>query len=153
MSGKRLVYKLYKELLKCNNKKIPNILGTSSKDGLKHEALPLCTTIAKYTIIPQDKYHPKLSENQTVWKSHNQGLKEATFIQTGRRGGNMEMCREACRHGVAQRGTDGNMRSHIHVWWIKIGRDISGVRDPSPRSDHSEQGSGTRKISHHNFWL
>ena len=29
---------------------------------------------------------PELTENQTVWKSNNQGVKEETFIQTGRRG-------------------------------------------------------------------
>ena len=28
-----------------------------------------------------------MPENQTVWKSNNQGVKEETFIQTGRRGG------------------------------------------------------------------
>ena len=30
---------------------------------------------------------PELPESQTVWKSDNQGIKEETFIQTGRRGG------------------------------------------------------------------
>ena len=29
----------------------------------------------------------ELTENRTVWKSDNQGVKEGTFIQTGRRGG------------------------------------------------------------------
>ena len=29
---------------------------------------------------------PEVTENRTVWKSNNQGLKEETFIQTGRRG-------------------------------------------------------------------
>ena len=28
-----------------------------------------------------------MPENQTLWKSNNQGVKEETFIQTGRRGG------------------------------------------------------------------
>ena len=28
-----------------------------------------------------------MPENQTVWKSNNQGVKEETFIQIGRRGG------------------------------------------------------------------
>ena len=27
-----------------------------------------------------------MPENQTVWKSNNQGIKEETFIQTGRKG-------------------------------------------------------------------
>ena len=34
----------------------------------------------------KNKNQPELPENQTVWKSHNQGDKEETFIQTGRRG-------------------------------------------------------------------
>ena len=34
----------------------------------------------------KNKKQPELTENQTVWKSDNQGVKEETFIQTGRRG-------------------------------------------------------------------
>ena len=33
------------------------------------------------------KKQPELTENRTVWKSDNQGVKEETFIQTCRRGG------------------------------------------------------------------
>ena len=40
-----------------------------------------------------------------------------------------------------------------HVWWIKIGRDTAGVRDPHPTPDYPAQGSSARKISPHNFWL
>ena len=43
--------------------------------------------------------------------------------------------------------------SHIHVWWIKIGRGTSGTKDLSPGPDHIAQGSSTRKISPHNFCL
>ena len=35
----------------------------------------------------KNKKLPELTENRTVWKSDNQGDKEETFIQTGRRGG------------------------------------------------------------------
>ena len=35
----------------------------------------------------KNKKQPELTENQTVWKSDNQGDKEETFIQTSRRGG------------------------------------------------------------------
>ena len=34
----------------------------------------------------KNKKQPELTENRTVWKSDNQGDKEETFIQTGRRG-------------------------------------------------------------------
>ena len=33
----------------------------------------------------KNKKQPELPENHTVWKSDNQGVKEETFIQTGRR--------------------------------------------------------------------
>ena len=36
------------------------------------------------------KKQPELPENQTVWKSDNQGIKEETFIQTGRKGGDWQ---------------------------------------------------------------
>ena len=39
--------------------------------------------------------------------------------------------------------------SHTHIWWIKIGRDISGVRDCSPTPDHLAQGSSARKVTPH----
>ena len=35
-----------------------------------------------------------------------------------------------------ERHRDGNRRSHTHVWWIKVRRDTSGVRDASPAPDH-----------------
>ena len=34
----------------------------------------------------KNKKQPELPENQTAWKSDNQGVKEETFIQTGRKG-------------------------------------------------------------------
>ena len=50
----------------------------------------------------------------------------------GRRG------RDTERGGEAWRGVkrQQNRWSHIQVWWIKIRRDTSGARDPSPKSDY-----------------
>ena len=76
----------------------------------------------KITTKLQNNYHPESSENQAVWKSDNQGIKEVTFIQTCRRGGDMETSREV---------ETWNGLSHIHMWWVEIGRDTSGVRGPS----------------------
>ena len=84
-----------------------------------------------------------MSENQAVWKSKNQGLKEATFIQTGRRGRDPEIGREMV--AVAEQAVPHSL--------IKIKRHTLGARDPSPRPDHTAQGSGTRKINPHNMWL
>ena len=46
-----------------------------------------------------------------------------------------------------------NGQSPIQVWWIKIRRVTLGVSDPSPRLDHTAQGSSARKIDSYNFWL
>ena len=64
---------------------------TSGQDGGigKHGLTP-CITTAKIATTLQNKYHPESSENLAVWKSDNQGIKEVTLIQTGRRGGNAE---------------------------------------------------------------
>ena len=40
--------------------------------------------------IKKKKQTPELTENHTVWKFNNQGVKEETFIQTGRRGGDRQ---------------------------------------------------------------
>ena len=39
----------------------------------------------------KNKKQPELPENRTVWKSDNQGVKEETFIQTGKRGGDRQL--------------------------------------------------------------
>ena len=62
----------------------------------------------------------------------------------------------------AERHTNRNGESHVHTWWIKIGRDTSRVRDCCPRPDYPAQGSPRLDypaqvpvpgISPHNFWL
>ena len=42
----------------------------------------------------KDKKQPELTENRTVWESDNQGDKAETFIQTGRRCGDVQPERE-----------------------------------------------------------
>ena len=58
--------------------------------GIGKHILPPHTTTAKITTRLQKKYHPDSSENRSVWKSDNQIFKDATFIQTGRKGRDME---------------------------------------------------------------
>ena len=41
----------------------------------------------------KNKKQPELPENQTVWKFDNQGVKEETFIQTGRSGADKQLWR------------------------------------------------------------
>ena len=110
--------------------------------GIGRQGSPPHTTTAKITTKLQNNYHPGSSENGAVWKS-DQGI-EVTFIQMGKGVGDVERCRET--EWVV-------LWSQAHVQWINIGRDTSGMRDPSPIPDHPAQGSSVRKMSPHNFWL
>ena len=67
----------------------------------------------------------------------------------GRRSGDIEKGGEARRCGV---GGEVVMDGWplIHVWRIKIRRDALGAGNPSPRLDHTAQGSSTGKIHPHN---
>ena len=100
--------------------------------------MPPHTTTAKITTKLQNNYHPESSENPVVWKSDNQGIKEAIFAQKDRRGGDAE----THRRGVPQpHVVDKNQEGYLDT------------RDPSSTPDHPAQGSSARKISLHNFWL
>ena len=46
--------------------------------------MPPRTTKRRTTTNIKTKKQPELPENQTVWKSDNQEVKEETFLQTGR---------------------------------------------------------------------
>ena len=68
------------------HKSTPRSAGTSSQDGgVGRHTVPPHTTNRRITTIKKKK--TELTENRTIWKSDNQGVKEATFIQTGRGGG------------------------------------------------------------------
>ena len=49
--------------------------------------MPRHTTKTRTTANLKTIKQPELPESQTVWKYNNQGVKEETFIQTGRRDG------------------------------------------------------------------
>ena len=55
----------------------------------------------------KNKTQPELPENWTVWKSKNQGFKEETFFQTGRRVGEDTVCCGEAAATVAS-GTGGH---------------------------------------------
>ena len=59
---------------------------TSSQDGcVGRYTVPPRTTKTRSTTNLKTKTQRELTENQTEWKSDNQGIKEETFIQTCRR--------------------------------------------------------------------
>ena len=76
------------------------ILQTSDQDGGvgRHTVSPRTTKRRTATNL-KTKKQPKLTENRTVWKSDNQGVKEETFIQTGGRGGDGQPGGEDSRQG------------------------------------------------------
>ena len=82
----------------------------------------------------KNKTQPQLTENQTVWKSDNQGIKEETFIQTCRRSRNGQRCREDSEKG----GSLQTGEYHIHV-------QINGEEQLGNKTDHTTQGSSTGK--------
>ena len=92
-------------------------LRTSAQDGGigKHASGPHATT-ERITTGPQNKNHPDPSENRAVWKSDNQGLKEAC---SRRLGGGAEMQRQAERCGDSvwcrEVAAAGGEVLHLHV--------------------------------------
>ena len=66
-------------------------LRTFGQDGgIGRYTVPPCTTKRRTTTNLKSKKQPELPENRTVWKFDNQGVKEETFIQTSRRGGDKQ---------------------------------------------------------------
>ena len=86
------------------------------------------------------KKQPELTENQTVCKSDNQGDKEETFIQTGRRGGDGQL---------GQRGLAARRRLEDPERWQiveRTGQEVRQLADPTaPHSciDNPEEQQGS----------
>ena len=109
---------------------------TSSQDGgIGKHGSPPHTTMANITTRLQNNYHPESTENQKIKLYGSPTTKELKKSHSSRQ-------QEAW-----------NERSHTHTWWIKIRRDTSGTRGPSPIPDPRTQGSSARKINPHNFSL
>ena len=70
--------------------------------GIGRHTVPLCTT-KKGQQQFKNKKQPELPEDKTVWKSDNQGGKEDTLTQTGRRGGDGQLGGEDSRQGGSRR--------------------------------------------------
>ena len=96
----------------------------------------------------------KLPENQNVWKSNNQGVKEETSIQTGKRGGNGQLARERTYSKTASGGP-----GQAKQWLRDEGREGGGWQMGRSRifirinpeeqlrseTEHTNQGSSMRK--------
>ena len=118
------------------------ITFTSSQDGgIGRHTVPPRTTKTRSTTNLKTKTQRELTENQTVWKSDNQVIKEETFIQTGRRGGDGQLGREDSQQGsgwwTGRGGCLQTGQSHIHVqinWEEQLGSET----DPTTQSSSGE---------------
>ena len=90
----------------------------------------------------KNKKQPELAENQTVWKTDNQGIKEETFILTTRRGGDRQLGREDSWWGGSWR----TRCSHIHMW-------INWEEQLGSETNHTTQGYSAGEIKPQNLWL
>ena len=69
----------------------------------------------------KNKKQPELTENRTVWKSNNQGVKEETFIQTGRRARDWKPKQRT--QGEVAAGGLGQARQQLADWarwWLVV---------------------------------
>ena len=94
---------------------------------------------------------PELTENQTVWKSDNQGDKEETLTQTSRRGGARQLGREDSQQGGGWRtGWGGCWQSRQFHICMQISREeqLMSKSDPKPRVRHRETKPQTTDWKH-----
>ena len=90
----------------------------------------------------KNKKQPELTENQTVWKSDNQGVKEETFILTCRRGGEGQLGGEDSR----QRGSWWTRQGGgLQAGWSHILVQINREEQLGSKTDHATQGSSSGK--------
>ena len=78
----------------------------------------------------KNKKQPERTENQTICKSNNQGIKEETFIQTGRRGRDRQPGGEDLQQGKS--------------WQTRAGKAVAG-RVSSPTLCADKLGGTTKE--------
>ena len=88
-------------------------------------------------------------ENQAVWKSNNQGFKEATVIQMGKKNGDVEIHRETWKGVERCRDTEikNGLVPHPHVvdknqeGYVSSKGSQPHTRPPSPGFQHRDDKS------------
>ena len=81
-----------------------------------------------------------MPENQTEWKSDNQGVKEGTFIHTGRRGRDGHQGGEDSRQG---RGWGPRMGGGWQAGWSHICMQINWEEQLGSETDRANKASKT----------
>ena len=101
-------------------------MRTSGQDGgVSRYTMPHCTTKRRTTINLKTKKQPQLPENRTVWKCDNQGVKQETFIKTGRRG------RDGQPGGEDSQQCGGWRTQRGGGLWSSVGKAAAGQRGSS----------------------
>ena len=116
---------------------------TSGQDGcIGRHTVPPHTTKRRTTTNVKTKNQPELTENQTVWKPNNQGVKEETFTQTGRRGGDGQPGAEDLRQGGHWwTGRGGGWPTG----WSHVRMQANQEEQLGSETDHTTQGSSAWK--------
>ena len=73
----------------------------------------------------KNKKQLELRENRTVWKLDKQGVKEETFIQTSRRGGDGQLGGEDLQQGDSWQSGWSHIRVQIN-WEEQLGSKTDG---------------------------
>ena len=105
---------------------------SSQNEGISKHSSPPFTTTAKITTKLQNNFtqnHQKIKLYESLMTKELKKLHSSIQVG-GRETQDMKM---------------QNGQSKTYVWQLKIGRDTSGARDPSPMPDHSAQGSSARR--------
>ena len=76
--------------------------------------MPPCTTKRRTTTNLKTEKDPELPENRTVRKSDNQGFKEETFIQLGRRSGEGKLGQRGCVQGSGWQTKWSHICMHVN---------------------------------------
>ena len=92
----------------------------------------------------KNKKQPELTENQTVWKSDNQGDKEETFIQTGRRDGDGQQGGEDSQQGGKVVAGGPSKVADCGAGWAKL-QCLVRRQLVDQATDRTTQGSRARK--------
>ena len=90
-----------------------------------------------------------MPENQTVWKPENQGVKEETFISTGRRVEMGSWGREDAWQGDRPGRQVGNWKTR----WFHNHVQISWEEQLGSKTDRAMRVPECEKLNPQNLWL
>ena len=134
-----------KAMKKCpqvREKKIKVLRGRSWKQSDKKNSMSLPVKMEVQVnmthLLAQSQQKLKLNYKTTITQNHQ---KMELYISL-----TTKELKKSHSFGQVGGAEMRNRRSHTHVWWVKIRREISQARDPNPRPHHPAQGASARKL-------